>query len=116
MKADTVVIVIKGLCYVLLGACAPLGSSLAQWMNSGQWPPGIAWFVIIGAMVAGAAGQLLSFLSSSYGTYTDSRSNTKVVDKAVNVPVDAPVQSAPLIVPKAAEPIPTLIVPKPVTK
>ena len=46
-------------------------TGLAQWIDSGQWPPTINWVGIgLGAAV-GAATQLLAFLSQSFGDYKD---------------------------------------------
>ena len=73
MKSDTFVLIGKLLCYVLIGGLTPLASSLAQWANDGSWPPRINWIIIVGGCVVGAATQVLSFLSSSYATYSQTR-------------------------------------------
>jgi len=70
MKLATAVIVTKGFCFVAMGFTTPLITGLAQWADTGMWPPAINWVVIIAACAGGAAAQLLSFLSQSYGTYT----------------------------------------------
>lgn len=69
MKAGTIEVVVKGVCYVLIGGLANFGSSLSQWANSGEWPGRINWVVIIGSCVLGAATQLLAYMSGSYSTY-----------------------------------------------
>ncbi len=74
MKLETVVLVAKGCCYLIVGAGVAWSSSLAQWVNSGEWPEKIAWLgIIIPASVIGAANGLLAFLSGSYTTYMKER-------------------------------------------
>lgn len=78
MKLETVVIIVKGLCYVAVGAGVAWSSSLAQWVNSGESPGHIHWYgVIIPASIIGAGNALLSFLSGSYRSYMDERKNGK---------------------------------------
>jgi len=69
MKNETWVLVLKGLCFVGIGGLTPLATGLTQWVDSGQWPPGINWVVILAGCGVGAATQLLSFLSQSYGDW-----------------------------------------------
>lgn len=69
MKEGTVEVVIKGACYFAVGGLAPLASSLGQWVNSGDWPPRIAWVVILSGCITGAFTQLLSYMSGSYASY-----------------------------------------------
>lgn len=70
MKLDTVVIIIKGLCYVLVGAFTPWSAALAQWVNSDQWPARIVWVgVILPASFVGGGSALLAFLNGSFDTY-----------------------------------------------
>lgn len=71
MKLETAVIITKGLCFVVIGATTPLAVSLAQWADSGQWPPTINWVVIGSGCFAGAATQMLAFLSQSFGDYKE---------------------------------------------
>ena len=74
MKLETAIIIVKGLCYVAVGAGVAWSSSLAQWVNSGETPGHIHWYgVIIPASIIGAGNALLSFLSGSYRTYMDDR-------------------------------------------
>jgi hypothetical protein len=75
MKIPTVVIIAKAFCFVLIGALTPLAASLAQWANSGELPPRIVWIVILSGCAVGGATQLLSFLSSAYSDYVQTRSN-----------------------------------------
>jgi len=56
-----------------IGMFAPLGTALAQWADSGQWPPAINWIVITGVCLTGAATQLLAYLSGSYAEYMKQR-------------------------------------------
>lgn len=78
MKADTAILILKGICYVLIGAGTPMAASLAQWGDGSQWPPRIQWVIITIGAVVGGATQLLSYLSGSYSDWTKSRNG---VDK-----------------------------------
>lgn len=73
MRLPTLVIIVKGLCYVAIGALTPLSASLAQWANSGEWPNRTVWVVIISGSIVGGATQLLSFLSSAYSDYVQTK-------------------------------------------
>ena len=73
MKIETAVLVTKGLCYMTIGGLTPLATGLGQWIDSGTWPPAINWFVIVAGCLVGAATQMLSFLSQSYGTWDKDR-------------------------------------------
>jgi hypothetical protein len=74
MKLETVILIAKGACYLTVGAGVAWSSSLAQWVNSGEWPEKIAWAgIIIPASIIGAANGLLAFLSGSYSTYMKER-------------------------------------------
>ncbi len=68
MKMSTAVIIVKGLCYMVIGGLTPLTSGLAQWIEGGVIPQ-LNWIVIIAGCCVGAATQVLSFLSQSYGNY-----------------------------------------------
>jgi hypothetical protein len=69
MKIETAALFTKGLCFLIIGAGTPAVTGLAQWFDSGMWPPTINWVgIIIGAAV-GAATQMLAFLSQSFGDY-----------------------------------------------
>lgn len=86
MKHDTFTLVLKGVCYVLIGAGTPMAASLAQWGDSGQMPPRIQWVIItIGAIVGGAT-QLLSYLSGSYSDWTQARNGIDKSPKPMQVP------------------------------
>lgn len=84
MKANTFVMVLTGLCYVLIGGLSNLGASLAQWANSGEWPQKINWVVIIGACIVGAATQLLAFLSQAYGNWKQEQNGGAPAKKGTN--------------------------------
>jgi hypothetical protein len=71
MKLDTAVIITKGLCFVIMGGLTPLATGLGQWVDTGEWPPMINWVVIGAGCFVGAATQMLSFLSQSFGNYKD---------------------------------------------
>jgi hypothetical protein len=75
MQLPKTVIITKAFCFVLIGALTPLAASLAQWANSGELPPKIVWIVIVAGCTVGGATQLLSFLSSSYSDYVQTKSN-----------------------------------------
>ena len=91
MKLETVIVVTKGLCYFVVGGLAPLSVGLAQWANTGEWPPRIIWIVIIGGCVSGAFNNLLSFLSGSFSDYMASRKT----DSAVTVAPPVAIAPAP---------------------
>lgn len=85
MKLETVIIVLKGMCYLLIGVFTPWTAALAQWANSGEWPSKIVWMgVIVPASVVGGANGLLAFLTTSYGTY-----KAKLKENAANHKPDA---------------------------
>lgn len=56
---------IKFWCYAAGGFLTPIGSGLAQWVNSGEWPPGIVWLVVSSFCGLGAVNAILAFLSKS---------------------------------------------------
>lgn len=69
MKLETAILFTKGLCYITIGGLGPLVSGLGQWIDTGEWPPAINWVVIVAGCFIGAATQMLSFLSQSYGNW-----------------------------------------------
>jgi hypothetical protein len=69
MKLETVIVITKGLCFTVMGGLTPLAAGLGQWVDAGTWPPTINWVVIGAGCAVGAATQLLSFLSQSFGDY-----------------------------------------------
>lgn len=69
MKVETTVLLAKGVCYGAIGGLTPMATGLAQWADTGEWPPLINWVVIGAGCVVGAATQVLSFLSQSYGNW-----------------------------------------------
>jgi hypothetical protein len=73
IKLETVVILAKAGCFVIVGFFTPLTSGLAQWANSGQWPGPIVWVIMLSSCMVGMGGQLLSFLSGSYSDYIAAR-------------------------------------------
>jgi hypothetical protein len=77
------IVILKAVCYVLIGAGTAMGTSLAQWANSGQWPDKINWVsMIIGATVGGAT-QLLAFFSRSFSNYLDERTERNFKTAAI---------------------------------
>jgi hypothetical protein len=76
MKRDSTTILLgKAFCYLVIGAGTPLGAAMAQWNDTGQWPPGVSWVVIIGACAVGGANNLLAFFSQSYGNWKQPNGN-----------------------------------------
>lgn len=75
MKQETVVLIAKGLCYLVIGGLTPLTTGLGQWIDTGTWPPMVNWVVIGAGCAVGAATQVLSFLSQSYGNWKIERAN-----------------------------------------
>jgi hypothetical protein len=73
IKLDTVVVLAKAVCFIILGFFTPLTVGLAQWANSGTWPGPIVWIIMGASCMVGMAGQLLSYLSGSYSDYVSSR-------------------------------------------
>lgn len=75
MKLETAILVTKGACYIVIGGLGPLVSGLGQWIDTGEWPPAINWVVIVAGCCIGAATQMLSFLSQSYGVWKADRTS-----------------------------------------
>ena len=75
MKLGTAVVATKGACFLIDGFTAPIIVGLAQWANTGEWPNNIVWIIILAMAIKGAASQLLSFLSSSYSDYVQTRTS-----------------------------------------
>lgn len=69
MKLDTFIILSKGAAYVLAGFFSPWTAALAQWSNSGEWPPKISWVVILSVSIVSAASAWLAFCSGSWKDY-----------------------------------------------
>lgn len=69
MKLDTFIIMSKGAAYTLTGFFAPWSAALAQWCNSGEWPPRIAWVVLITVSIGSACSAWLAFCSGSWKEY-----------------------------------------------
>ena len=78
MKLETCIVITKGLCFTVIGFCAPLAAGLTQY-GTDEWPNNLALAVILIAAVSGAATQLLSYLSNSYGEYQKQRNNAPQV-------------------------------------
>ena len=65
----TLEVFLKLFAYICIGAGTSLGSSLAQWANSSEWPGKIQWIVIIVAACVAGSTQLLSFMSGTWKDY-----------------------------------------------
>lgn len=75
---ETCVIIFKALAYMIVGVFTPWSASLAQWVNSGEWPSKIVWVgVILPASAISGASALLAFLSGSFRSYQDQRKQTQ---------------------------------------
>lgn len=85
MKLDTSIVLAKCGCYVLIGFFTPLTVGLAQWANTGDWPPRIIWVIMGASCCVGAASQLLSFLSGSYSDYLTKRTGNGNTDMFKNL-------------------------------
>lgn len=73
-KLETFVIATKGFCHAVLGVGVPLGVSLAQYANTGDWPSKIVWWgVVVPACAVGLANSLLAWTGSSFKTYMDDK-------------------------------------------
>lgn len=83
MKPETAILFTKALCYIVIGALTPLSSALAQWANTGEWPPRIIWVVVVSGCIVGGATQLLAFLSGSYSDYLKNRTNGNSPDQVL---------------------------------
>lgn len=71
MRAATAVIILKAACFVTVGFGTSLVNSLAQWADTGDWPPRINWVIVMVSGAVAAATQLLAFLSDSYAKYSN---------------------------------------------
>lgn len=77
MRFETTIVFVKALCHLVIGVFTPWAASLAQWVNSGEWPSKIVWIgVILPASAVGGASALQAFLSGSYRTYTDKKAQS----------------------------------------
>ena len=69
MKLETLVLLLKAICFIMLGMLAPVGVSLAEWIKSSKVPTAMDWGLMGVGAAMGACTQLLAFLSSSYEQY-----------------------------------------------
>jgi len=77
MKLETKIVIIKGLCFTVIGFTAPIAAAITQY-GQDEWPSRMAFFVMGIAALAGGATQLLSFLSGSYTEYAKGRKTDNV--------------------------------------
>ena len=75
MNLPTSVVIIKAVGFVGAGICVSLVTNLAQWMNTEVWPSRISWLIIIVGAAGAGFNALLSFLSSAYSDYVQTRAN-----------------------------------------
>lgn len=79
MKLNTGIIIVKGMAFVAVGVGTSLSTSLAQYVNTGEWPSRIAWWgVVIPSCAVAAANAILSFLSGSFAEYKAERSGNGI--------------------------------------
>lgn len=73
MKAqtmDTVIVLSKGIAFMVVGIFTPWTAALAQWINSGQLPPRIVWLgVILPLSMVGGGSAWIAFTSGSWKEY-----------------------------------------------
>lgn len=95
MKFNNALILAKGATFFIIGVFTPWSAALAQWIGTGEWPPGIVWIgVILPASAIGGASQLQAFLSTSWASYKAGR-----VEPDANKPVDNPPEKADKVTP-----------------
>ena len=83
-KFESIILGTKAACFIIVGVATPLGVSLAQYANTGEWPSKIVWWgVVIPACSVGGATQLISFLNNSFHEYSAKRNNgnTAIITK-----------------------------------
>lgn len=92
MKLDTFIIMSKGVAYVLTGFFAPWSAALAQWVNSGDWPPRIAWVVLVTVSIGSGASAWLAFCSGSWQEYHQQKkaNDTGTAQVVTTQPSNAP--------------------------
>lgn len=73
MKLETSIVILKGLCFALVGFFTPASTALAQYANTGEWPTHIVWVVIFISCCTSGATALLSYLSGSFSDYMAKR-------------------------------------------
>ena len=72
MKLDALIVLSKGLAYVVVGVFGPWVAALAQWANSGLEPPKIIWLgVIFPLSMIGAGNAWIAFTSGSWTAYRE---------------------------------------------
>ncbi len=103
MKLDTGIVLTKGTAFVLAAVCLSLGTALAQWANSKEWPDPIVWVVILCNAAGQGANALISFLSGAYTDYVKGRANGKATGSSG---ADAAIASGRQHEPAPAEPAP----------
>ncbi len=75
MKLDTGIVITKGAAFVIAAVCLSLGTALAQWANSKEWPDPIVWVVILCNATGQGMNALIGFLSGAYADYVKGRAN-----------------------------------------
>lgn len=68
MKMDKFVFFNKWGSYLIIGGLGPLVAGLGQWVDTGEWPPRIAWVTIGAGCLISMATQNLAFFSSAWQT------------------------------------------------
>jgi len=68
-KHETLVVWVKGCCFLTIGMFTPLTTALTQYQASEKWPHPVVWVVVLSLCIIGGASSILSFLSGSYSDY-----------------------------------------------
>lgn len=76
MKMDQFVFFNKWGSYLIIGGLGPLVAGLGQWVESGTWPPTIAWVCIGAGCLISMATQNLAFFSSAWATLKSGQENS----------------------------------------
>ena len=86
MKLDTFMIVTKGMAHLAVGVFLPWSAALAQWINSGEWPPRIIWIaVIMPASVIGAGNAWIAFTSGAFHLFEQQKKADATGEEQVTV-------------------------------
>ena len=88
MKHETFILLLKGMCFLVIGFFTPLTTALTQFQANGDWPQPIVWVVVLSLCIIGGASAILSYLSGSYSDYLKKKQNG--YDKTINPPSTGP--------------------------
>lgn len=86
MKADTVMVILKGIGFIGGAILAQLAGSLAQWANSNTWPDKINWTLIIVLAAAQGCNSMVTFASGAWSNWRDATRKANGVDNKPTTP------------------------------